>query len=166
MISAFRGVIMTSNPTKAPASVLRDEAVLAKHALSYPEVNEEAPWPGHRAFKVRGKKVFLFLGSDGDGLGLSTKLPMSSTVALGFPFAEPTGYGLGKSGWVSAQFKPSDKVPLDLLREWIDESYRAIAPKKLVAQLSEPAAKTKPAAKRRMPNKKAPRKSTAKRKAK
>ena len=45
----------------------------------------------------------------------------------------PTGYGLGKSGWVSVQFAPREKPPMDLMRAWIDESYRAVAPKKLVA---------------------------------
>ena len=29
------------------------------------------------------------------------------------------------------------KVPVDILKMWIDESYRAIAPKKLVGQLPE-----------------------------
>jgi predicted DNA-binding protein (MmcQ/YjbR family) len=123
-----------SKPAPAPAHVLRDEAVLCKHASSYPEVREDAPW-GHRAFKVKGK-TFLFMVADAEGLSLSTKLPESGPVALSLPFAEPTHYGLGKSGWVSAKFDPKAKVPLDLLREWIDESYRAIAPKKLLATLT------------------------------
>ena len=33
-------------------------------------------------------------------------------MALLLPFATPTGYGLGKSGWVSARFAPSDDPPL------------------------------------------------------
>ena len=83
-----------------------------------------------------GKKVFVFMGmADGDGLGLSVKLPASGPMALLLPFATPTGYGLGKSGWVSARFAPSDNPPLALLREWIDESYRAVAPKTVVAKL-------------------------------
>lgn len=56
-------------------------------------------------------------------------------IALDLPFAEPTGYGLGKSGGVSARFAKVSEVPLDLLKAWIDESYRAIAPKKLVKML-------------------------------
>jgi hypothetical protein len=36
---------------------------------------------------------------------------------------------------VTAQFGPNDKPPLDLLEEWLDESYRAVAPKRLVAEL-------------------------------
>jgi len=111
------------------------EAILRAHALSYPEAREDFPW-GERVVKVRGK-VFVFLGRpEAGGLGLSVKLPGSATLALDLPFASPTGYGLGKSGWVTARFGPRQKPPLDLLRQWIDESYRAVAPKKLVAQLS------------------------------
>jgi predicted DNA-binding protein (MmcQ/YjbR family) len=85
--------------------------------------------------KVRGK-VFVFLGRPEEGgLGLSVKLPGSATLALDLPFATPTGYGLGKSGWVTARFPPRAKPPLALLKQWIDESYRAVAPKRLVAQL-------------------------------
>jgi predicted DNA-binding protein (MmcQ/YjbR family) len=110
------------------------EAVLRVHALSYPEAREDFPW-GESVVKVRGK-VFVFFGRpEGGGLGLSVKLPGSATLALDLPFASPTGYGLGKSGWVTARFAAREKPPVDLLRQWIDESYRAIAPKKLVASL-------------------------------
>lgn len=51
------------------------------------------------------------------------------------PFSSPTAYGLGKSGWVTATFALKDAPPVDLLKAWIDESYRAQAPKKLIAQL-------------------------------
>jgi predicted DNA-binding protein (MmcQ/YjbR family) len=109
-------------------------AALRAFALGYPGAREEFPW-GERVVKV-GKKVFVFMGmADGDGLGLSVKLPASGPMALLLPFATPTGYGLGKSGWVSARFAPSDNPPLALLREWIDESYRAVAPKTVVAKL-------------------------------
>jgi predicted DNA-binding protein (MmcQ/YjbR family) len=131
--------------TPAPPSVRRHEEALREHALAYPETHEEFPW-GHRALKVKGK-VFVFLYADGEGLSLSIKLPHSREAALEKPFAEPTHYGLGKSGWVTAQFAPSENPPLDLLRAWIDESYRAIAPKKLVAALTGGTALAKPAAK-------------------
>ena len=108
-------------------------AALRDFALGYPGAHEEFPW-GERVIKV-GKKVFVFLGmADGAELGLSVKLPESGPMALLLPFAEPTGYGLGKSGWVSAHFAASEAPPLGMLREWIDESYRAVAPKKLVAK--------------------------------
>src|SRR5688572_28673551 len=110
------------------------ELELRDVAMSYPEAHEDFPW-GHRAIKVKGK-AFLFLGGEKNQteLSLSLKLPQSRDMAVDLPFAEPTGYGLGKSGWVTATFTKASEVPLDLLRSWIDESYRAIAPKKLVKQ--------------------------------
>jgi len=111
----------------------RVEAALRTFALTYPEAREEFPW-GERAIKVN-KKVFVFMGADGEGFSMSTKLPRSAPVALTLPFAEPTHYGLGRSGWVTAHFNAQQKPPLELLQGWIDESYRAIAPKKLVARL-------------------------------
>jgi len=109
------------------------ELALRDFALGYPGAHEDMPW-GHRAIKVKGK-AFLFMGHQAGGLGLSVKLPQSKDAALMLPFATPTGYGLGKSGWVSAEFAKKDKPPLEMLRQWVDESYRAVAPKKLVAQL-------------------------------
>jgi hypothetical protein len=67
-------------------------------------------------------------------LSLGVKLPESSTSALALPCCEPAGYGLGKSGWVSCKFAPTDDPPLELLTHWMLESYRAVAPRKLVAQ--------------------------------
>lgn len=111
------------------------ELTLRDYALTFPEVTEDHPW-GHRAMKVKGKS-FVFLGGDKNAkeLSLSVKLPSSRDMAVDLPFAEPTGYGLGKSGWVTASFTKVADVPLDLLKSWIDESYRAIAPKKLVKLL-------------------------------
>lgn len=106
-------------------------------ALAYPGAYEDHPW-GETVVKV-GKskgKVFVFCGLDeaGDTLHLTAKLPNTGAMALGLPFAKPTGYNLGKSGWVSASFTDPDEVPEPMLLEWIDESYRAVAPKKLIAE--------------------------------
>jgi predicted DNA-binding protein (MmcQ/YjbR family) len=109
------------------------EAALRVYALGYPESYEEFPW-GERALKVR-KKVFVFMGRDGEVLTLCVKLPESGQSALGFSFAQPAGYGLGKSGWVAVRFPPGEDVPIDLLKEWIDESFRAVAPKTVLAKL-------------------------------
>lgn len=128
----------------ASGRLTREGSALRKHALGYPEAYEEMPW-GHHAIKVKGKS-FLFLAADGSGLSLSAKLPSSGAVALKLPFASPTEYGLGRSGWVTARFPRGARVPLAILRMWIDESYRAIAPKRLVGQLD---AGARPAAKRR-----------------
>jgi predicted DNA-binding protein (MmcQ/YjbR family) len=108
---------------------------LRKHALAYPETREDHPW-GESAIKVKGK-TFVFMGVDKERLGLSLKLPHSREFALEYPFTKPTAYGLGKSGWVSAEFAAKDKVPLDVLEAWIDESFHAIAPKKVAAGVGE-----------------------------
>ncbi|GMQ82113.1 MAG: hypothetical protein BMS9Abin05_1556 [Rhodothermia bacterium] len=104
-------------------------------ALSYPDVVEEFPW-GDCAFKIR-KKAFLFMGSEPPTVTFSVKLPHTGELALDLSFTEPTGYGLGKHGWVTARVGPDEDVSLDMIASWLDESYRAIAPKKLVAQLNE-----------------------------
>jgi predicted DNA-binding protein (MmcQ/YjbR family) len=111
----------------------RDGARLRKVALGYPEAHEDMPW-GHHAIKVKGK-AFVFLAADEATFSLSAKLPSSGGVALKLPFASPTEYGLGRSGWVTARFPRAARVPVDVLAMWIDESYRAIAPKRVVAQL-------------------------------
>lgn len=120
--------------TLPASSIERTATALRAAAMAYPEAYEDFPW-GEVAVKVK-KKVFLFLFRDAEKLSLSCKLPRSSDMALMLPFARPTGYGLGKSGWVSASFTAKEVPPVDLLRDWIDESYRAVAPKRLVELLA------------------------------
>jgi predicted DNA-binding protein (MmcQ/YjbR family) len=117
------------SPTDA---VLRE---LRAFGLRYPGAHLKSPWPGHLDLAVRDK-TFAYLSIEGEPFGISCKLPQSNAIALMLPFTEPTAYGLGKSGWVSAKFLRGKKPPKDLLMAWIDESYRAQAPKKLVATLS------------------------------
>ncbi len=131
---------------QASPKMTRAEKALRALALGYPETSEEFPW-GERVIKVR-RKVFLFMGhGHGEGKGtrvlsLSVKLPETGTMALLLPFVESTGYGLGRSGWITAQFPSADVAPIDLIAEWIDESYRAVASKSLVARLPERRAAT------------------------
>jgi predicted DNA-binding protein (MmcQ/YjbR family) len=126
--------------TKPKPDILKAEAAIAKLALAYPDVQEENPW-GHRAFKVR-KKTFLFLGADAAGVAFSVKLPHSGLAALSLDYTEPTHYGLGKSGWVTARFTRGRDVPLPLVAEWLEESFEAIAPAKR-APKAKPKARTK-----------------------
>ena len=109
---------------------------LKTFGLAYPEAHSKSPWPGHDDLAVRNK-TFAFLSAAGEPLRITCKLPLTGEMALTLPFASPTGYGLGRSGWVTATFGPKDAPPLDLLEDWIDESYRAQAPKKLVASLPD-----------------------------
>ena len=106
---------------------------LRKFGLALPEASEDFPW-GHTALKVRGK-TFVWLDKSDGRLSLTVKLPVSRDFALMLDFTEPTGYGLGRAGWISSAFGPHEEVDTDLLKRWIEESYRAVAPKKLAAQV-------------------------------
>lgn len=117
-----------------PGPVARLRAELRDRALELPEAWEDHPW-GESVVKVR-KKIFVFLGVD-DGSyppGVGLKLLGSLEEALGLPGVAPMGYGLGKAGWVmvSLQGRPP---PGDLLLDWVEESYRLVAPKTLVGRL-------------------------------
>jgi predicted DNA-binding protein (MmcQ/YjbR family) len=107
---------------------------LREFGMSYPGVHSKSPWPGHDDLAVRDK-TFAYLPVKGDPFSLSVKLPYTGEVALDLPFAGPTGYGLGKSGWVSFSPSEAEMPPLEQLKDWIDESYRAQAPRKLVKEL-------------------------------
>ena len=137
---------------------------LRAFGLAYPGAHTKSPWPGHLDLAVNDK-TFAYLSLEGEPLGVSCKLPRSGGAALLLPFTTPAAYGLGKSGWVSASFE-AHEPPVGLLKEWIDESYRAQAPKKLVRQLDEaeaPAAKPKAAPKRKATRAKAAAPAKAKR---
>lgn len=108
---------------------------LRARALKYPEATEDFPW-GERAIKVRGK-AFLFLRAEGRSVSFSVKLPQSAAEALELPYAQPTAYGLGKHGWVTADVDGSRDAPVGTFEAWLEESYRAVAPKKLVAALEQ-----------------------------
>ena len=80
---------------------------------------------------MRGR-IFVFLG--GTEPTITVKLVESHPHALSVEGAEPTGYGLGKAGWVTV---PVSGLPLATLRDWVEESYRIVAPKRLVAELDD-----------------------------
>jgi len=116
---------------KSTDAVLKE---LRAFGLAYPGAHTKSPWPGHLDLAVNDK-TFAYLSLEGEPLSISCKLPRSCSMALMLPFTEPAGYGLGKSGWVAASFADGTEPPVDMLKAWIDESYRAQAPKKLVKQL-------------------------------
>jgi hypothetical protein len=127
---------------------------LRAFGLAYPGAHTKSPWPGHLDLAVNDK-TFAYLSIEGEPFKISCKLPHSAEIALLLPFCEPTPYGLGKSGWVSAQF-PDNMIPsLPMLKEWIDESYRAQAPKKLVKELDAGGATPKKPVAKRTANKRA-----------
>jgi predicted DNA-binding protein (MmcQ/YjbR family) len=107
---------------------------LRAFALSLPDAWEDFPW-GERVVKV-SRKVFVFLGGDqqSDPPLVTVKLDESHGHAMSIEGAAPTGYGLGRAGWVNVPVDAAD-VTLELLRDWVEESYRIVAPKRLVKEL-------------------------------
>jgi len=101
---------------------------LASFALGLPGAAEDLPW-GERVVKVRGK-IFVFLG--GTSPSITVKLVESHPHAMSVEGAAPTGYGLGKAGWVTVPVVDLDE---ETLCDWVEESYRIVAPKRLVAEL-------------------------------
>ncbi|MEV7907885.1 MmcQ/YjbR family DNA-binding protein [Streptomyces anulatus] len=112
---------------------------LREFALDLPEAYEDHPW-GETVVKVN-KKIFVFLGIEEPtekwSPHVGVKLPQSNGHALAVEGVRPSGYGLGKAGWVTIPLLgalPETEVLLD----WVEESYRAVAPKRLVAGLDAP----------------------------
>ncbi len=88
-------------------------------------------WEGEPTFRVR-KKNFVF--SDTEATGLSVKLPVeeAEAVVATDERAEPTGYGLGRHGWVSVTIgDDADEDRWEQIREWVRISYTLVAPKTL-----------------------------------
>ncbi|MFG3261271.1 MmcQ/YjbR family DNA-binding protein [Streptomyces bobili] len=116
---------------------LRKWEKVRRFALGLPGATEEFPW-GETVAKV-DKKVFVFLGvTDGSyPLGLTVKLKdeTAHAHALASPGAEPAGYGLGKAGWVSVPLAGEGAPAAELLCDWVEESYRTIAPKRRTSEL-------------------------------
>jgi predicted DNA-binding protein (MmcQ/YjbR family) len=104
-----------------------NDALLGKlraFGLGYPGAHRKSPWPGHDDLAVNDK-TFAYLSAEGEPFSISFKLPYTSHEALKLPFAKPTGYGLGRSGWVTLEPGAGEMPPIEMLESWIDESYRA-----------------------------------------
>jgi predicted DNA-binding protein (MmcQ/YjbR family) len=108
-------------------------------ALAYPEaqlVHVEA-WGDHPTLRVRGKN-FVFFDHDATHLSVKLSREEAAAVVASDARAEQAGYGLGRHGWISVTLPTtmSDTAWTEVA-EWVDTSYRMVAPKSLVRQLDE-----------------------------
>jgi hypothetical protein len=113
-------------------------------ALGFPKAIEEFPWgetvikvdhpPGRRSDGYVRGPMFLWLGKrDAQQLAVSVKLAGSYDQAVTIGRARPMTYsGLGKWGWLTVPLEGAD---VRFLHDWIDESYRNVAPRFLIAEL-------------------------------
>ena len=104
----------------------RLEAIVGR--LPEAERVDIAEWGDHPTFRVRGKN---FVFSDQGATSLSLKLPKEEAAAVVAtdPSVEPSGYGLGRHGWVSLSVDGG--ADWGQLEEWVRTSYTLVAPKKL-----------------------------------
>jgi len=91
------------------SEIKKAAAALRAFALQFAGAHEDFPW-GERVVKV-AKKVFVFLGRDGDVLSISVKLSDSASVALELPLPNQPPMGWAKRGWVTATFSASARPP-------------------------------------------------------
>lgn len=96
------------------------ERRLREYALSLPG---SAEW-GKRFIRSQGG-IFVSIRQLNGALEVGVKLPVSSEMALTLPFVQPAGRNLGPAGWVVALFEPGQSPDIELLKEWIEQSYRA-----------------------------------------
>lgn len=122
--------------TTANKNVLQ---VLRMVALSYPQAELGVACQGtaleSSTVKARDK-AFLFMSGAGPSYTVRLKLCQSQTEAMQLAANEPGRYKLGPHGWTTISFSDSAPPPIERMKRWIDESYRAIADKKLLAMLS------------------------------
>ena len=88
-------------------------------------------WGDEPTFRVRGKN---FIFTDQAASGVSVKLPKEEAAAVVAtdPLASPTGYGLGRHGWVSVEVGGgADDARWQQIEEWVRTSYTLVAPKSL-----------------------------------
>ena len=107
-----------------------------------PGAYEDRPW-GSVHCKVNGK-IFVGWGRHDDGemsIGFKTNKDLQAMLVASDPRFTIAAY-VGKHGWVD--MKLGKKPNWQEVEQFITESYRMIAPKKLVKQLDgEPAPKAK-----------------------
>jgi predicted DNA-binding protein (MmcQ/YjbR family) len=111
----------------------RLERIVAR--LPQAERVDIAEWGDHPTFRVNGKN---FVFSDQVAHQLSLKLPKEEAAAVVAtdPTVEPSGYGLGRHGWVALTLaEPSDEARWVQVEEWVRTSYTLVAPKKLAREV-------------------------------
>jgi predicted DNA-binding protein (MmcQ/YjbR family) len=122
--------------TMARTNEARLEAIVSR----LPEakrVDIEA-WGGEPTFRVNGKN-FVFAHPEFTSIGVKLDKEEAAAVVATDPDATPTGYGLGRHGWITVELAPNlrDKDRWLQIEEWIRTSYTNVAPKKLARLVLE-----------------------------
>ena len=120
---------MAAKATKPKGNMARLEAMVAR--LPEAERVDVEAWDGHPTFRVRGKN-FIFADKDATRLSVKLEKDEAEAVLATDDQSEPTGYGLGRHGWVSVHVDPkADEDRWEQVEEWVRTSFTLVAPKKL-----------------------------------
>ena len=115
----------------------RLEAIVAR--LPEAERVDIAEWGDHPTFRVRGKN-FVFCDQAARDLSLKLSKEEAAAVVATEPDVQPSGYGLGRHGWISFTLAVDAAAGDDRwqqLEEWVRTSYTLVAPKKLARVVLE-----------------------------
>lgn len=115
--------------TKPVDNMKRLEKIVAR----LPEVErvDIEAWGDEPTFRVRGKN-FVFTDQIATGLTVKLSKDEAEAVVATDPGAKPTGYGLGRHGWVSVEVGDNaDAERWQQIEEWVRTSYTLVAPKSL-----------------------------------
>jgi predicted DNA-binding protein (MmcQ/YjbR family) len=108
---------------------VKRKALLA-YCLAKPGAWEDQPWEGDTVVKV-GSKIFAFLGSESDQIGIGLKCGHTREIAdewlARYPDDATVMAYIGRSGWNS--LRTGGAIPDDEVREAIDASYEAVVAK-------------------------------------
>jgi predicted DNA-binding protein (MmcQ/YjbR family) len=108
-------------------------------ALGLPEaqrVDIEA-WDGEPTFRVRGKN-FVFTNQAATHMNVKLSKDEAAAAVATETWVKPSGYGLGRHGWVSITLDdPVSDERWQQIEEWVLTSYTMVAPKSLARVVLE-----------------------------
>ena len=107
----------------------RLEAIVAR--LPEAERVDIAEWGDHPTFRVNGKN-FVFCDQAAHDLSLKLSKEEAAAVVATDPTVNPSGYGLGRHGWIALSVdEGAGEERWRQIEEWVRTSYTLVAPKRL-----------------------------------
>lgn len=118
------------------------EAALTAFGLRLPETSRSRGWATTRTLLVKGRMFGIFgdKGEADDALTLIVKLPVSAEMVQDLPFVRASKGWFKQHDWVIAHFDADDDIAAEMgtLKSWLVQSWRAMAPKRLVKAFDAP----------------------------
>jgi predicted DNA-binding protein (MmcQ/YjbR family) len=92
-------------------------------------------WGGEPTFRVGGKN-FVFTTPEADSITVKLPHEEGAAIVATDPQASPTGYGLGRHGWVSISLTGRlSAARWREIEEWVRTSYTLVAPPRLARRV-------------------------------